>query len=246
METKEKRISAIVDASFTVGICPDLLHLVEVKEGGKTGLSSPSSEGSCSSLAACRSPIIMGHHAVEGFPSETSSPSPAELNSPDSVFKSPRSPSLTACRSPLGRKFPSGASSPSPAGLNSPDSVFKSPKSSSKFGFFSAIKGRRVSAPVTQHSPRREVRFFKSDLLAIPEQNVDRRWSTSVGHAPVRVVVSSSEAEFGGGKLRRRREFGSTGDLLEGSSQFKSSKQFLGKSMEQVSDCIYSRLLRAK
>ena len=239
-ETKEKAcryptISAVVDASFTV---PDLLHVVEAEEGA---FNSPS-DGSCSSFSSCQSPTMMSGRSTEG------SPSPAGLDSPDGVFRSPKSPGIgAACRSPIlvGRRAigscPSEASSLSPAGLDSPDCVFRSPKLVSKFGLFSALKGRRSSAPLSQQSPRREVRF-KSDLLAIPEQNPDRRWSASASHEPIRIVVSSSDAEFGrgrcggGGKLRKRREFGSTGDLLEGSAQFNGSvKHFLGKSMEQVS-----------
>lgn len=202
-------VSAVVEASFTEGICPDLLHLVELEEDGRSGLTSSMDEamgGSHPNLSsACRSPILRRCRGAERFPSETSSP---------------------------------GSESP----LDSPDGVFRSSKlSPSRFGLFSAIKGRRSSAPVPQQqSPRREVRFFKSDLLAIPEQRDDRRWSAAViDHAPVRIVVSSSEVELGGGgKLRRRREFGSTGDLLEGSTGLKNSyNQFLGKSMEQVSYC---------
>lgn len=201
MESSKKKkkhyhsISAVVDASFTAGVCPDLLHLVESDEVGLA--SNKATSRSHPNLAACRSPILRGRRAVERFPSDASSPSPAELDSPDCVFKSSKAPS--------------------------------------KFGLFSAIKGRRSSAPVAEQSPRREVRF-KSDLLTIPEQKGDRRWSAAVSHAPVRIVVSSSEAEFGSNKLRRRREFGSTGDLLEGSTELGSFKQYLGKSMEHVSE----------
>lgn len=196
---KQKRyhsVSAIVGASFNVGICSNLLHLDESEKGGLA--SSSNKAKSHPNLAASLSPILSSRRALQRFPSDASSPSPAEVDSPDCVFKSSKAPS--------------------------------------KFGLFSALKGRRSSSPVAQQSPRREVRF-KSDLLTVPEQKYDQRQSAAVSHAPVRIVVSSSEAEFGSNKLRRRREFGSTGDLLKGSTELKSSlKHYLGKSMEHVSD----------
>jgi hypothetical protein len=180
----------------------------------------------------------MSRRAIDSFHRDTRSPSPVDSPVCDSVFKGPTSSSLSPVRSyrAVG-SFQRDTRSSSP--VDSPDSVFRSPKSPFKFGLFSAIKGRWSSGSAT---PQHKVRF-KSDALTVPEQNVDRRLSASLSHTPVRIVVSSSEAEFdgssrGGGKLRKRREFGSTGDLLGKSAELKSPfSQFLGKSMEQV-NCV--------
>ena len=208
-------VAALVKASCSEGICPDLLNLMDLQELDTTGSASTGSVSSNSSYSS--SPF-----------------SPAPSRSPI-----------------LGRRFAhrlSSQASPvsSPGYLDSPDSVFnKTPKTSSKFGLFSALMGRRCSAPVTQNtarSPRHELRS-KPGLLAIPEQGVGKR-AASVSDVPVRIVISSS-AEFSSsrsgsgseGKLRKRREFGSTGDLLDGSTELKVSfRQQLGKSMEHVSE----------
>lgn len=156
-----------------------------------------------------------------------------ELDSHESTLAACRSPTHLGCIA--SERETSPIFSPADSEVDSPDGVFKTSKIASKFGFFSAIKSssRRSSAPISQ-SPS----CYKSDLLPIPEDGGGQKVAIKA-HAPVRIVVSSSGLEDIGSsnKLQKKREFGSTGDLLEGSTtDFKSClRKFLGKSMEHVS-----------
>ena len=141
----------------------------------------------------------------------------------------------------------STSSSPlfSPLDSDCPDSAFKTTPKQSKHGFFSfsSVDKRRCSVPVV--SARRGSRV-KADAYAVAEGAGGRgggvraklRKTSHVCFSPVRIVVSISGDE-GGSRLKRCREFGSTGDLLDGTTKEKSKPpsfhHHLGGSLEQVS-----------
>lgn len=200
--------AAIVSTTFSEGICPDLLSILDHQEEVERRSDSDESPRSSPRSSRSRSPVI-------------------------------RSP-----RHRAERLF-SGASSPfSPSEVESPDGVFKSPKIS-RFGFFpSPFKTRRSSAPPVGGEPACREAPFKPDMLAVAEHDDESRRSASVGHSPVHIFVSSSEDDVGNKKLRKRRDFSSTGDLLGGELKLKETKtyfsstplkKYLGKSLEHVS-----------
>lgn len=152
---------------------------------------------------------------------------------PDSQEVFTKSPVHRLREKSVERHSSSGSSSVfSPNSLDSPDSAFKTPKHS-KLGVFSFLPAniRRCSMPV---KPASRGCQFKTDLLAIDKHGSRKR--SLACPSPISIIVSSAGNE-GPTRLRRSREFGSTGDLLEGSTEFKpnSLRKSFGGSLEQVS-----------
>ena len=129
-------------------------------------------------------------------------------------------------------KYKPRKSSPSTSSNDFIDGPAKSPKLS-KFNMFSDWFNRRSSAPATGVPALRKI--SKTDVDSIEEDSEETL--SQIGPSPVCIVVSCTGEEVST-NLKSLHEFGSIGNLLEGSEELTSMsyKNRLGKSLQQVSE----------